>query len=171
MVSIRSPSALSIGIQVDFNFRNGPFFGLICFVSGHLLREVGPNRSWLRYGALLTLVALAGQFTELSFLHSAFGTHMGQDYVGSTLFLGVGIAMMALSNHPVLCMRSLSTIGPFILGVYAVHYFFVDVFRSRHSFSAVPWLDEILYMVLVFALSGLSVLAMSRLKLTRRLVT
>ena len=78
--------------------------------------------------------------------------------------------MMALSNHPALCLRSVSRIGPFVLGVYAVHYFFVDVFRSRHGFSPVPWLNEILYLLLVFVLSILSVLAMSRFALTRKLV-
>ena len=160
-----------IGLNFDFDFRNGPFFGLICFVSGYLLHQARPKRSWMGYGALLMLVALITHFGELLLLNAVFGTTMWQDYVGSTLFLGLGAAMMALSNHPALHLPGISRVGPFILGTYAVHYFFVDVFRSWHRFSAIPWLDEILYICLVLILSILSVLAMSRYTPMRKLVT
>jgi surface polysaccharide O-acyltransferase-like enzyme len=163
----RSP----LGINVPFDFRNGPFLGLIFFVSGHLLHLVGPKRSWALLGASLTLVGLAGQFTELNILHDRWGTTMWQDYVGSTLFLGIGVAMMALSNHPLLCLQSISRVGPLVLGIYAVHYFFVDVFRSRHGFTVIPWLNEILYILAVLLLSTISVWALSRFKPTERLVT
>lgn len=95
---------------------------------------------------------------------------MWQDYVGSTLFLGIGVAMMALSNHPILQVRHLAAIGPFVLGVYALHYFFVDLFRSRHQFTHITGLDEILYVLIVLVLSILGALTMARFKLTKRLV-
>lgn len=159
-----------LGINVNFDFRNGPFLGLICFVSGYLLHHLEPKRTWMFFGVTLTILAIAGQFAELTLLHSTWGTTMWQDYVGSTIFLGVGAAMIALSNHPVLHVRNLSAIGPYVLGVYAIHYFFVDLFRNRHGFTNVRWLDEILYVFIVAALSFFGALILSRCKITKRLV-
>jgi surface polysaccharide O-acyltransferase-like enzyme len=159
-----------LGIKLNFDFRNGPFLSLICFVSGHLLRQIGPKRTWMLSGSAIVVVALAAQFTELTLLHSSWGTTMWQDYVGSTVFLGIGAAMMSLSNHRLLCLGNFSNFGPYILGIYALHYFFVDLFRNRHFFTTIPWLDDILYLAIVAACSYCGALILSRTSITKRIV-
>ena len=158
------------GIKLDFDFRNGPFLSLICFVSGHLLRQIGPKRTWMLSGAAIVVVALAGQFMELTLLHSTWGTTMWQDYVGSTLFLGIGAAMMSLSDHRVLRLGNFSNIGPYTMGIYALHYFFVDVFRNRHFFTTIPWLDDIFYLSIVAACSYCGARILSRTSITKIIV-
>ena len=158
------------GIRTDFNFRNGPFFALICFVSGHILCLLKPRRSWLLYGSVVALLALIGHFCELALIHALWGTTMAQDYVVSTLAVGIGVAMMALSNHPVLCIPGVSTIGRYVLGVYVIHYFFVVILRHRHHYTAFPWTNEVLYIIVVAVLSFATAIVLSRFSVTQRLV-
>ncbi|MBD8531343.1 MULTISPECIES: acyltransferase [unclassified Massilia] len=163
-------NASPLGINTQFNFRNGPFFGLLFFVAGHVLQQLKPTHSWFIYGFALTLAALVLQFLELNYLFKTWGTSLRQDYVVSTFFVGMGVSMMALSNHPRLRWDTLSGVGPIVLGVYAVHYVFVDLFAFRHHWTGIGWVDDIFYVIAVFALSTVAAFAMSRLSITKPLV-
>ena len=41
--------------------------------------------------------------------------------------MGTGITLAALSNHHILSVNTLSNAGKYVLGIYVVHYMFVDI--------------------------------------------
>lgn len=107
----------------------------------------------LSFGALL-------HFLEIYTLMKLFGTSLIRDYVFGTYFRGVG-AVLALSNHAVLRAKVFSVIGRMVLGIYAVHYIFVDILRPIDNIiKSVFW--EVSYVFLVLVLSILSVLILSK---------
>lgn len=158
-----------LGIHVDFNTRNGPFFGLVFFVSGYVLSSRQPHDSWFTKGLGLLLTGYIVQFAELQFLHDRFGTSLLQDYTIGTYFLGLGSALMALSNVTFLRVRGLGSIGSFVLGIYAIHLIFVDLLRPVNRLTSSP-LWEVGNVFAVLILSFLVVYAMSKNRFTRAIV-
>lgn len=158
-----------IGIDVEFNTRNGPFFGTLFFVSGYVMSGFVPSTKWLKCGLSVFCLGCAVHFSEIYLLWRTFGTSPTQDFVLGTYFMGVGVAMASLSNHPALQNRLFCAIGQMTLGIYAVHFIFVDLFEAvdRNVYSP-SW--EVGYVMLVFLLSVLSSVALSRSRITRRLV-
>lgn len=159
-----------MGFYRNFNLRNGPFFGLIFFVTGYLLQRKGPRASWLRWGLTLSAVGGLLQFVELYQLNAHYGTRMNQDYVVGTYFLGVGVALVALSDPPLFRARVVSSIGPLVLGIYAIHYAFVELLRPLDRAFKGNALWDVTYMAAVFMLSWLSVHGCSKVPILRRLV-
>lgn len=159
-----------IGFATQFNFRNGPFFGLIFFVSGYLLKSKTPNSSWMPYGLVLAALGIFLHFSEIIFINKLYGTTMNQDYLFGTFFFGIGVSLIALSNSRYLNIKGLTFIGPLILGVYAVHFIFVDLLRplSDEMSGSPAW--EICYPILVFFLSVLAAATLSRNRVTRLFV-
>jgi surface polysaccharide O-acyltransferase-like enzyme len=155
------------GFHTAFNLRNGPFFSLVMFATGHALQRRGPQPSWAGTGALLAVGGLLLQLFEVAWLHRHWGTSMAQDYVIGTWPFGVGVAMIALSDVRLARIPALAALGPLVLGIYASHYLFVDRLR------AVPGIDDGLagglrYVLLVFLLSLAVSWALSRIPLARR---
>lgn len=159
-----------IGFHSEFNFRDGPFFGLIFFVTGYVLSESKQRKSWLMLGLSLTIFGTLMHFAELFMLRLLWGATMLQDYVIGTYFMGVGVTLVALSNPIFLSLNRLSKIGPLVLGIYAIHFVFVDLL---HPFGAgvtgVTWW-EFGFPISVLVLSYASTYAMSRFSLTRPIV-
>jgi len=159
-----------LGIHVEFNTRNGPFFGLIFFVSGYMLSRRQPKETWFARGLVLLLAGYILLFSELLFLHHHFGTSMRQDFLIGTYGIGVGSSLMALSNVSFLRSRTLGSIGPLVLGIYAVHSVFVDLLGPSVDKSTGSPLLDLGYVLAVFTLSLGVVYAMSRTRLTRTIV-
>jgi surface polysaccharide O-acyltransferase-like enzyme len=159
-----------IGFHVDFNFRDGPFFGLIFFVTGYVLQRKGPQVAWLYWGAALTVLGFVLHFSELLLLHRYWGISMRQDFVIGTYFAGVGMALIALSNAVSLDLRVVSRIGPLVLGVYALHFVFVDLLGPLNDMYAENIVWAAAYPLAVFVLSSASAYAMSRFPATRQFV-
>lgn len=141
------------GFHSDFNFRNGPFFGLLFFVSGHVLRHRTPNASWLYQGGVLAVLGMVMHFAEVITLHRVYGAPMTQDYVVGTYLWGLGLGMVALSNPRPLRWGRVSGWGVMMLGVYVVHVVFIDLLYPVHKalMGHVAW--ELSYPLLVFSLS------------------
>ena len=158
-----------LGIHVDFNTRNGPFFGTIFFVSGYALSNLQPNRGWFAKGIALLAIGSLIHFSEVYFLWRIYGTSPYQDYVIGTYFMGVGAAMAALSNAAILKNAALSEIGKFTLGIYAVHLIFVDNLHPIGELTHSP-LWAIGYVILVLLLSIATVLLLARTKFGRKFV-
>ncbi|MBW2646221.1 MAG: acyltransferase [Deltaproteobacteria bacterium] len=158
-----------IGITIEFNTRNGPFFGTLFFVSGYLMSGFTANAKWLNYGILVFLLGCIAHFSEIYVLWSMYGTSPKQDFVLGTYFMGVGVAMASLSNHPALQNKMLSKIGQMTLGIYAVHFIYVDLFRGIDENIYSPFW-EMSYVMLVLVLSVLSSILLSKNKITRKLV-
>jgi len=159
------------GFHVDFNFRNGPFFPLVFFVTGCLLQRVQNRRHWLGIGACLTAGGLAMHFAELYWIHAQWGTSLKQDYVLGTYFYGLGMALMALSGTALLNVRPLSSVGPLVLGIYVTHFLFIDLLEPLDKQLTGHALWELAYPVAVFCLSYWTAQMLSRFAFTQRLVT
>jgi surface polysaccharide O-acyltransferase-like enzyme len=158
-----------LGFHTAFNLRNGPFFSLLMFATGHALRRRGPQPSWAGAGALLALGGLLLQLFETGWLHRHYGASMVQDFTAGTWPFGVGVAMIALSDLRLARIPALAALGPLVLGIYASHYLFVDGLRTVGGIDAGP-AGGLRYVLLVFLLSlGLS-WALSKLPVVRRAV-
>ena len=163
-------SASPLGFTKNFNFRNGPFFGLLFFVMGRRLFHAGPRPSWLGIGAVLVVLGTVVQFAELALIHHYWGTTLVQNFVIGTGFTGLGMSMMALSNDTRLRCEKAARIGPLVLGIYASHHLFVDVIGERHQWTGWYVFNEGLYVLVVFALAVLTTYVLSRNRVTRQFV-
>lgn len=158
------------GFHTAFNLRNGPFFSLPMFVTGHALQRRGPQASWASTGTLLAAAGLLLQIVEVAWLHLRFGTGMAQDFTLGTWPFGLGIAMIALSDLRLARIPALAALGPLVLGIYASHYLFVDGLRAVDGIDAGP-AGGLRYVLLVFLLSLGFTWIVSRIPLARRVVT
>lgn len=157
------------GVHTDFNTRNGPFFGTIFFVSGYFLSNLSPNPGWFSKGVALFGIGWSLHFSEVYLLWKFYGTSPTQDYVVGTYFMGVGTAMAALSNNAFFRIRALRDIGKFTLGIYGIHFVFVDLLRPVGKLTnSLLW--EIGYIILVLLFSVASVMVLSKNTITRRFV-
>ncbi len=167
---LKSYADTPIGITVNFNTRNGPFFSTLLFVSGYVISRFTPSKSWLLIGGLLFTFGSSIHFLEIYTLNKLFRTDLYQDYVFGTYLMGLGAAILSLSNHSLLRVRALSNFGPIVLGIYAIHFIFVDLFAPIDSiFDSALW--EIIYIVVVLVLSIFSVRLMSRSRIFSRFVS
>jgi surface polysaccharide O-acyltransferase-like enzyme len=158
-----------LGFHTAFNLRNGPFFSLPMFATGHALRQIGPRSSWAGAGALLALVGLLLQMGEVGWLHRSFGTNMAQDFTLGTWPFGLGMSMVALSDMRWARVPALAALGPLVLGIYASHYLFVDGLHAVQGIDAGP-AGGLRYVLLVFLLSLGFTWALSRIPVARRAV-
>jgi surface polysaccharide O-acyltransferase-like enzyme len=162
-------AATPLGFHTAFNLRNGPFFSLLMFATGHALQQRGPKPSWTAVGALLAIGGLLLQMGEVAWLHQRFGSSMEQDFTIGTWPFGLGMSMIALSDLRWVRIPALAALGPLVLGIYASHYLFVDGLHAVRGIDAGP-AGGLRYVLLVFLLSlGLTWL-LSRLPVVRRVV-
>ena len=165
----KSYSATPFGIHINFNTRNGPFFGTLFFVSGYLLSSLKPTPKWLGTGLAILGIGYLLHFLELYLLWSWYGTSPHQDYVIGTYFMGVGAAIAALSNHRFLQNDALSDLGKLTLGLYAIHFIFVEMLRPIGKLTTSPFW-ELGYVILVLMLSVAAVMLLSKHKMARKIV-
>ena len=168
-VLLKSYAETPIGMAIDFNTRNGPFFGLILFYSGYYFSGCRPTEKWFSYGLFVFIVGSLMHFTEIYALMKLSGTSLIQDYVFGTFFMGIGMSMIALSNHSILHNKYISGIGTMTLGIYASHFVFVDLFSPLDKlYNFAIW--EIGYVFIILIFSIVTTYLLSKLKITRRLV-
>lgn len=159
-----------LGFHSEFNFRNGPFFSLIFYVTGYLLKQCQVGPAWLPTGILIAVLGMLMQFSELVILNSYWGINMAQDYVIGTYFYGLGVAIIALSGSRYLNLERAASIGPLVLGIYLSHFVFVDLLEPIAGRFAVGAIWSVIYIVAVLVLSYALVRVMARFALTRRFV-
>ena len=157
-----------IGIQMSFHTRNGPFFGTIFFVCGYFMFRLKAQRKWMIYGIVMFFAGWTVHFSELVILLKVFHSGPGHSYVMGTLFMGIGAAMIALSDHPILRNRTLASIGQMSMGIYAVHVIFVDVLEPLGGQNSLLW--GLGRATLVLALSVLMTKLLYRYRITRKIV-
>ncbi len=109
-------------------------------------------------------------FAEAFIINKFWGTPMNHDFLLGTYFFGVGVAMIALSDHVIFRSKMSCFLGPLVLGIYAIHFLFIDIMLSiGNQFSGnVTW--KISYPVAVFILSSAAVYLMSLNRWTKRMV-
>lgn len=139
------------GVELPFNSRSGPLFSTLFFATGYFLTAYTPDRSWFLKGLVLMLGGYALHFGELYWIWSHYGPVKG-DFVFGTYLVGLGVALMALSNHPLLASERIASLGKYTLGIYAVHYIFVENLLWVKDYWVSPvW--ETGNVLLVYALS------------------
>ena len=162
-------SATPFGFEMDFNTRNGPFFGTALFVTGYIISNYKPTIEWVKYGTLIFMFGLVLHFSELYYLWKYYNTSLYQDYVIGTYFMGLGVSLIALSNNDFLKLESLSSMGKYSLGIYSIHFIFIDMFKfiERHLYTPI-W--EIGYVATVFILSFLTIKYLSKFKYLKKIM-
>ncbi len=159
-------SLTPLGFHTAFNTRDGPFFGTIFFASGYILSGLKPDETWLAKGLMIMGFGFVMHFTELYLLWRYYGqSPLRQDYVIGTYFMGIGAATAALSNHRLVKFELPGKIGQLTLGIYAIHFAFVDLLWQ--SFKGLPW--ELFFLAVLF-LSVSTAWLLGRSRMTRRLV-
>ncbi|MGJ8694440.1 MAG: acyltransferase [Thalassotalea sp.] len=163
-VLAKSYSATRFGVNIEFNTRNGPFFGLIFFVTGYYFTKYKISMNWLYYGISVFILGCFLHFYEIIYLNQTYHVSPLQDFVFGTYFMGIGAAMIALSNHKVLCNQLAVRLGKMTLGIYASHFIFVDLLRPLDKeFNHPIWEVSFVILVLLFSISFTKFLAMSKL--------
>lgn len=159
------------GLTANFRFRNGPFFSLIMFVSGHAIQRYGQGVKLLPVGIAMAMGGFVLQHVESTWIHQQWGGRLTHDYVAGTYFYGVGLSMIALSNTRFLRIKSLVSIGPLTLGVYASHCFFVDRMHWLEHLVPGPTVRQVAYVAIVFTLALSTSFVLAQWHRTRRFVT
>jgi surface polysaccharide O-acyltransferase-like enzyme len=162
-------SDTDLGVNIDFNTRNGPFLGLFLFVSGYILAKKEVTRYWFAYGLLILMGGLILHFFETYLLMKEFNISIFQEFVFGTYLMGIGAAIVSLSNHKILCNKWSASLGRMTLGIYASHFIFVDLLQPIDKLINHP-LWEVFYVVIVLLLSILFTKVLSMSKLTKRIV-
>ncbi len=119
-----------IGIDIGINTRNGPFFGLIFFVLGMILSQLNNKTRLFKHSGFIFICGVALQSFEMHYLHKYHDADLLQDYVFSTLFIGLSAATFALRQNTLLTKKLISKLGRLSLGVYLVHPIILDYFRE-----------------------------------------
>ena len=78
--------------------------------------------------------------------------------------------MIALADPPFLHFPRLAVLGPLVLGIYVVHFAFVDLLRPLDAILVSHLWWGFAYTISVFCLSAVAALVMSRSRYTRALV-
>jgi surface polysaccharide O-acyltransferase-like enzyme len=164
-------SASPLGFHANFNFRNGPFFSLLFFVTGYLLQRRTSRMRWASIGLLLVFFGICLSIFELTIIKNYWGTTMCQDYVIGTYPFGLGIALIALSNFGHSKMRLPASVAPMVLGIYVSHYGFIMMLHPLDRLLAVKTTWEIFQTVLVFYLAFAATRLFSKYKITQKLVS
>lgn len=158
-----------VGFEVNFNTRNGPFFSTLLFFTGYYLSGLVPEKKWFFFGLISFSIGALFHFTEVFVLWKKYDTTVVQDYVFGTYLMGLGIALIALSNYRFLRSERLSEIGKLTLGIYTVHYVFVDLLSNKvknlHSGFA-----DLVFLAFVFLISLLITWILSKNKYLKKVV-
>lgn len=158
-----------LDLHISLPTRFGPLFSLLPFVIGISLYKLSPQPSWLWRGFLLFIVAAIFHFVETNYVLENSSGVVELDYAFSTVFMGLGVALMALSDHRYIQSQRLSAIGKITLGVYAGHFIFVDLLSFFDTRIVHPvWEVFSSILVLIFSIALTKIL--SSFKATQRFV-
>lgn len=159
-----------LGISIDFDTRHGPFFGTVFFVMGYVLSRLKLNANCFFYGLIITFLGYALHLGEVYYLFISYEVWPTiHEYVVGTLLVGLGVSLMALSNHPFLNIKSISGVGRYTLGIYGIHFVFIDLLAHYDKKISSPvW--EIGYVFIVFLLSVGITLMLSKSKRLKKVL-
>lgn len=163
-------SETPFGLHFEFNFRYGPFFSLIFFVTGIFLQRIKLKINWFEKGVKLLALGAIIHFIELYMLNRIWGVSMLQDYVFGTYLFGVGAALIALSDFSLPILSRAASVGPLVLGIYASHFIFIDLFKpiNRLCEGNIAWAFSC--PIIVFTFSYILSWGLSKNKITKFLV-
>jgi surface polysaccharide O-acyltransferase-like enzyme len=159
-----------LGIHFNFDIRNHIFFSTIFFITGYQLAHFKPGPSWFPLGIAAFAFGAAIHFTEIYVLWMLYGTdpHI-HSYTIGTYVMGIGVTVVALSNNRLLNIEALAKIGKYVLGIYVVHYIFVDILSPVSQMISNPFW-EIVKVIVILLLSAIAAILLSKNKYTKRII-
>jgi surface polysaccharide O-acyltransferase-like enzyme len=163
-------STTPIGITIPFHTKHGPFFSTIFFIIGWYLSS---GRFIFSHKIILILIlgGLGMHIWEVYLLWGNFEVSpTSHAYLLGTLPFGTGIAMLALSKPNLGGNKIISKLGKYTLGIYAVHYIFVD-FLSHVQNRFDSHVADTIFPVAVFLLSLLTIITLKKNWLLKRFVS
>jgi surface polysaccharide O-acyltransferase-like enzyme len=162
-----SYSTTPIGLSIDFDTRNGPFFGTIFFAIGLYLSQSRDSFS-LTFAMMLTVLGFLLHFLEIFVLWQYYNVSpLRHNYLLGTILFGTGVALIALAKPALGKNLFITQFGPYMLGVYVVHAAFIE-YLSAFRFNHVSW--EVVFPLAVFVASLLTTVILAKFRLLRRFV-
>lgn len=153
-----------------WNFRDGPFFGLIFVIAGHVIRQ----HAWrpkLTGALFMTMLGLALSIIERYALTTTGVQDAATpiDYTTGTLLFGTGVLMTALSvPNNSSTVNWLAGLGRYTLGYYCIHVMFLWLIQSMMPLTNTQ--NILLATGLTVLLSVASILALSRIRIARSFI-
>ncbi len=130
------------------------FGGAAFFASGYILSTMAPNRSWLWKGCGFLILGYMVHFIELYFLITKHDINYSPDCLFGTYFMGIGCALIALSNALMPRAHCFSTFGSLTLGVYGMHLiYFNNLDHARPLYPAGLWYPFVIVAVYLLSVS------------------
>ncbi|HAM49701.1 MAG TPA: hypothetical protein DCP92_03025 [Nitrospiraceae bacterium] len=159
-----SYASTPIGINLHFNTRDFIFLSMPCVTIGWALSQ-HDVKSFSRFAVALIGFGLAAQLTETYLLWKYWRVDPSKhDYLIGTIFFAAGVALLSLRGAESDTETFFSRFGRYTLGIYGGHYVFVDMLEPlRYYMPTVLW--QIVFPVLVYALSLTAAIALSRTRL------
>lgn len=159
-----------LGFHTHFAMRNGPFSSTLFVAIGACLAKCQFPYP-LHKGIILLCFGFLLQLVEVTFLHARYGVAISNvEFAVGTVPYSVGIMMVMLTMPGFGESFGLALLGPFSLGIYAIHPYIIEVLRRGiDARSVVHW--PLFSTVAVFVISATAALGLSKFQLTRRLVT
>jgi len=162
-------SPAPFGLKIPFHTRNGPFFGTVFFAVGWQVSsdESLPAR---RLVHILLWGGAALSALEIYLLWERFGINPTADaYVLGTLPYGIGVSLLVMSKPSMARDTAIASLGKSALGIYAIHYIFLDLLRPLSgALNARVW--DCTLPAIVFLLSLLSVAILGHITLLQPFV-
>lgn len=157
----------SLGINLDFYTRNGPFFSTLFFASGIYISGLRKDSMIYRFSLLIFLFGASAHFVEVYFLKTSNLISSLPDYVFSTYFFGVGAALLAVRYGAHREPDLLSKLGAYGLGIYALHPFVIDMLMPAFRLwsQVIAW--QVIAPLIVFSLTSLIVITLAKSKFLR----
>jgi surface polysaccharide O-acyltransferase-like enzyme len=157
------------GFHINFNTRNGPFFTTIFFALGWRFSAIPIENIKLKWGIILAVLGCAAHMFEVRWLWQHNGGFIMTDYLLGTLPWGAGVAIIVLNLPEFGKNTILPRIGKYTLGIYAIHLLLADLFSPINNvMDSISW--EVIFPLLVFALSAVSVAVLAKNSFTRQFV-
>jgi len=164
-----SYSETPIGIPIEFNTRNGPFFSTLFFAIGWLFSRDRRLFS-MKLAIALFLGGLVLHMGEAYFLLRLFEVNpMRHDFLFGTVAYGMGAAAIVFSVPALGENTFVTKWGPYTLGIYVIHFLYVDLLGSLGSlFNLYIW--GIVFPLIVFLLSLATAMFIAKFYLLRKIV-
>jgi surface polysaccharide O-acyltransferase-like enzyme len=155
-----------IGISVNFDTRNGPFFGAIFTAIGWKLSN--RNNYSLKTALYILIAGMILQLSEAYFLAKSFGVQKF-DFSLATLPFGIGAFLLVLARPTLGEGSFIKRFSSLTLGIYVSHYLILEsLMGARFWINPLVYDSSISFIVLI--LSIFSVMILKKYKPTKHLV-
>jgi hypothetical protein len=150
-----------IGIDINFNTRNGLFFTTLFFAIGASFSSNFPKVS-LKTALLIAAFGLILSIVEGIVLRQLWGMPITEnDYLLGTSLYGIGVFFVVFALPDTKLDKKIGKYGSYMIGIYCSHMLFIDLFRPL-SPTIYPLIWQFLFPTLVAAGTLLLSLSLSK---------